>query len=200
MSKLQELTDRLYNEGLSKGKEEGEKLLEQAGKQAEDIVAKAKAEAAAIVAKAEKEVADLREKTMSDVKKASQQALQTTKADIENLLLDEICGKKVSKDLSSEDFLKEIIKVVAEKFSSETSADLSLVLPASMQEKLEPFIAGELNKLLSGKVEASFTKKIEGGFTIGPKDGGYFISLTDETFSALISEYLRPMTRKLIFG
>ena len=45
-NKLQELTDRLYNEGLSKGKQEGEELLAKAKVQAEEIVAKAQAEAA----------------------------------------------------------------------------------------------------------------------------------------------------------
>ena len=41
---------------------------------------------------------------------------------------------------------------------------------------------------------------ISGGFIIGPKDGGYFISLTDETFIDLISAYLRPATKKILFG
>ena len=35
-NKLQELTDRLYQEGLSKGKEEGEKLLFEAKAQADE--------------------------------------------------------------------------------------------------------------------------------------------------------------------
>ena len=38
-NKLQELTDKLYNEGLSKGKQEGEELLAKAKVQAEEIVA-----------------------------------------------------------------------------------------------------------------------------------------------------------------
>ena len=200
MSKLQELTDRLYSEGLSKGKEEGEKLLQQAGKQAEEILAEAKAQAAAIVAKAEKDAADLVEKAESDVRKASQQALQTTKTEIENLLLNSVCGTKVGEALSSADFLKEIIKTVAEKFSAEQATDLSLVLPAALQEKMEPFVKGELAKSLKAGVEVQYSKKIAGGFTIGPKDGGYYISLTDETFKSLIGEYLRPATRKLLFG
>ena len=62
------------------------------------------------------------------------------------------------------------------------------------------FPSVELAKALKGNVEATFTKKVAGGFTIGPKDGGYFISFTDETFNALISEYLRPATKKLLFG
>ena len=200
MSKLQELTDRLYSEGLSKGKEEGEKLLQQAGKQAEETLAEAKAQAAAIIAKAEKDAADLVEKAESDVRKASQQALQTTKTEIENLLLNSVCGTKVGEALSSADFLKEIIKTVAEKFSAEQATDLSLVLPAALQEKMEPFVKGELAKSLKAGVEVKYSKKIAGGFTIGPKDGGYYISLTDETFKSLIGEYLRPATRKLLFG
>ena len=200
MSKLQELTDRLYSEGLSKGKEEGEKLLQQAGKQAEETLAEAKAQAAAIVAKAQKEAADLTEKAESDVRKASEQALQTTKTEIENLLLKNVCGAKVSEALSSPDFLKEIIKTVAEKFSAEQATDLSLVLPAALQDKLEPFVKGELAKTLGKGVDVQFSKKIAGGLTIGPKDGGYYISLTDETFKSLIGEYLRPATKKLLFG
>ena len=35
-NKLQELTDKLYNEGLSKGKQEGEEILAKAKVQADD--------------------------------------------------------------------------------------------------------------------------------------------------------------------
>ncbi len=200
MSKLQELTDRLYSEGLSKGKEEGEKLLRQAEKQAEETLAAARAQAAEIVTKAEKDAADLAERTASDVRKASLQALQTSRNEIEELLLNSVCGKQVDDALGSADFLKEIIRTVAEKFSAEHACDLSLVLPAALQDKLEPFVKNELAKTLKGGVEVKYSKKISGGLTIGPKDGGYYISLTDETFKSLIGEYMRPATRKLLFG
>ena len=85
-------------------------------------------------------------------------------------------------------------------FSTEEPVDLEVVLPESLKKELEPFVTNELAKVLKGGVEASFSKKIAGGFTIGPKDGGYFISFTDETFNALIAEYLRPATKKILFG
>ena len=44
-NKLQELTDKLYNEGLSKGKKEGEEILANARKEAADIIAAAQKEA-----------------------------------------------------------------------------------------------------------------------------------------------------------
>lgn len=199
-NKLQELTDKLYKEGLSKGKEEGEALLAKAGEQAAQIVAAARKEAEAIIRNAQKEAEDFKTKVEGDVKMAASQSIQATRKDIENLLVGKMTDSQVSAALTSADFVKEVIKTVAEKFSTEEAADLEVVLPESLRSALEPFIAGELSSALKGGITASFSKKIAGGFNIGPKDGSYFISLTDDTFKSLISEYLRPATRKILFG
>lgn len=200
MDKLQELTEKLYNDGLSKGREEGERLLEEARKQAEEIVAQARRQAEDIVSEAHRQADDYTQKVTSDLKMAASQSLQATKKDIENLIIGRFAGEEVKKSLSSTDFVKEILKAVAQKFTSEESSDLALVLPASLQSELEPFVKGELAKLLGKGIDATFSKKINGGFNIGPKDGGYFISMTDDTFNELITEYLRPVTKKLLFG
>lgn len=199
-NKLQELTDKLYNEGLSKGKQEGEEIVAAAKAEAEKIVAAAKAEAEAIVAKAAKEAEDLKTKVESDVKMASRESIAATKQDICGLIVAKMSDEPVAKALSDVEFAKAVISAVAEKFSAEQSSDLALVLPASLQAELEPFIENQLAKNLKCGVEASFSKKIAGGFQIGPKDGGYFISLTDETFEQLIGAYLRPATKKILFG
>jgi V/A-type H+-transporting ATPase subunit E len=199
-NKLQELTDRLYNEGLSKGKQEGEELLAKAKVQAEEIVAKAQAEAAQIVAAAQKQAEDLKTKTASDVKMAAAQSLAATKKDIETLIVGKMTDEAVKKALSSADYVKELIKAVAEKFTTDGPVELAVVLPEALKKELEPFVTDELAKTLGAGVEASFSKKVSGGFKIGPKEGGYFISFTDETFTELISEYLRPTTKKLLFG
>ena len=199
-NKLQELTDKLYNEGLSKGKQEGEEILAKAKIQAEETVAKAKAEADAIVAAARKEAEDLKTKVQGDLKMAAGQSIAATKKDIETLIVTKMTAEETAKALTSAEFVKEVILAVAKGFNTEEPVDLEVVLPEKLKAELEPFVAGELAKALKGGVEASFTKKIAGGFTIGPKDGGYFISFTEETFNALISEYLRPATKKILFG
>ena len=199
-NKLQELTDRLYNEGLSKGKQEGEELLAKAKVQADEMIAKAQAEAAQIVAAAQKQADEIKSKTASDIKMASTQSIAATKKDIETLVVGKITDEAVKKNLASADFIKEIIKAVAEKFTTEGPVDLALVLPETLKKELEPFATKELAKILGAGVEASFSKKVSGGFKIGPKDGGYFVSFTEETFNQLISEYLRPATKKLLFG
>ena len=199
-NKLQELTDKLYNEGLSKGKQEGEELLAKAKVQADDIITKAQAEAERILAAAQKQAEELKTKTASDVKMAASQSIAATKKDIETLIVGKMTGEAVKKALSSADFIKELIQAVAEKFTTEGPVDLNLVLPESLKNDLEPFATKELAKILGAGVEASFSKKVAGGFQIGPKDGGYFVSFTEETFNQLISEYLRPATKKLLFG
>ena len=102
--------------------------------------------------------------------------------------------------LSEEAFLKEIITAVAKNFSASESKDLSLILPEKLRDALEPFVSAELGRILGAGVKAEFSSKVSGGFVIGPADGGYRISLTDETFKELIAAYLRPTTRKLLFG
>lgn len=195
--KLQELTEKLYLQGLSKGKEEGEQILARAKADSEKMIAEAKDKVAGIIAAAEKESEDLKSKVASDLRMASAQCLQATRKDIENLVTGRIADVKA---LHEPEFLKEIIRTVASKFSAQESADLSLILPASIKDEIEPWIKSELAATVRGEIKADFSKKISGGFTIGPGDGSYFISLTEDTFKELISEYLRPVTRKILFG
>ena len=199
-NKLQELTDRLYNEGLSKGKQEGEELLAKAKVQAEEIVAKAQAEAAQILAAAQKQADELKTKTASDIKMAAVQSIAATKKDIETLIVGKMTEADVKKALTSAEFVKELIKTVVEKFTTEGPVDLAVVLPETFKNEVEPFVTKELAKTLGAGVEASFSKKVSGGFRIGPKEGGYFVSFTEDTFNELIAEYLRPATKKLLFG
>ena len=200
MDKLQQLTEKLYQEGLSKGKQEGENLLAEAKKQAAGIVDEARAQAEAILAQARKDASDYKTNVESDLKMASAQALQATRKDLEDMVVCKLTDTQVSKALSSPEFLKGIITEVARKFNAEEAVDLDLVLPESLKKELEPFVKNELGTLLKGGVDAAFSKKVAGGFNIGPKDGGYFISFTDDTFKSLIGEYLRPATKKLLFG
>lgn len=199
-NKLQELTDRLYKEGLSKGKEEGEAILAEASRKAEEIIAAAKKEADAVLRDARKEAEDFRTKVEGDVKMAATQSIQAVRNDIENLMVGKLTDSAVNASLADVEFIKEAIKAVAMNFNAQEAVDLEAVLPEALKGELEPFIKGELAGALKGGISASFSKKVSGGFNIGPKDGSYFISFTDETFRSLIGEYLRPATRKILFG
>ena len=149
-NKLQELTDKLYNEGLSKGKQEGEELLAKAKAQVDDMLAKAQAEAAQIIAAAQKQAEEIKTKTASDIKMASSQSIAATKKDIESLIVGKMTGDAVKKTLSSADFIKDLIKAVAEKFTTDGPVDLEVILPESLKD-VESFLTKELAKTLGVK-------------------------------------------------
>ena len=57
-TKIQELTDIIYNEGVAKGQAEADQILAQAKEQAQKLIADARKEADALLASAKKESAD----------------------------------------------------------------------------------------------------------------------------------------------
>jgi len=75
-----------------------------------------------------------------------------------------------------------------------------MILPQSMKSELEDFLKKEINGKLCKGLEVEYVKGLSSGFKIGPKDGGYMISFTDEDFEAMIGGYLRPATRRILFG
>ena len=58
----------------------------------------------------------------------------------------------------------------------------------------------EIANQLKAEVKVDYSKKMNGGFKVAPKDGGYVLSFTDEEFTQLIANYLRPATKKILFG
>ena len=200
-NKLQELTDKLYNEGLSKGKQEAEQMKANAKTEAAQISAQAKEQAQEILAKAQSEAAELKSKTENDVKMASLQAFTAVKQQIEGVIVAKTLAPAKAAVAETE-FLKEIVKAIVGAFNPENSDSMALdiILPAEKQAELEQFAKEQLSKICSAGVDVQFSKGVQGGFKIAPKGEGYMLSFTDKDFENIIAEYLRPKTKELLFG
>ncbi len=200
--KLQELTDRLYNEGLSKGKQEGEELVQKAHAEAEAIIANAKAEAADIIAQANKEAEEMKTKVAADVKMAATQSIAVTKQEIEKMVVTNVATQGVKANMGNADFVKSLITTVVKAFNPDNAAPvaLDLILPEAMKAEVEPFVQNEIANQFKGEVKVDYSKKMNGGFKVAPKDGGYMLQFTDDEFTQLIANYLRPATKKILFG
>lgn len=201
-NKLQELTDKLYNEGLSKGKQEAQEMKAKAKDEAAQIISDAKNEAKKIILEAEKEASEIKSKVENDLKMASVQTISAVRQRVEEMITTKILSTPVKAALSETEFLKTVILVIAKAFNAENAEPVSLeiVLPASMQESLKDFIQIEAAKEMKEGFSVSFSKHIQGGFKIGPKEGGYMISFAEGDFEKMMADYLRPSTKKLLFG
>ena len=201
-NKLQELTDRLYEEGLSKGRQEADELLAKARKEAQDIVTQAREEAEAIRADAEKRAVKIRTMVQGDIKMASTQAIAALRQQVENMVLTQAVEKPVGTALSDGKFVKELISTVVKAFNAANpdGMELEVLLPAQEKKELEEAYRNELTRDLGAGIEVKNVKGLANGFKIGPKDGGYQLSFTADDFTGLVSEYLRPATKKILFG
>lgn len=201
-NKLQELTDKLYNEGLSKGKQEAEELIIKAKEEAANIISKAQTQASQIIEHAEKEAAELKTKVNNDLKMASAQTISAIKQQVESVVSAKVINAPIKAAMSDTDFIKSIITTIANSFkaSNPDSVALDVILPASMKKDLETFINNEIPKQLSAGLNVEYSKAIANGFKIGPKEGGFILSFTGDDFEGLIGSYLRPATKKILFS
>lgn len=201
-NKLEKLTQKLYQEGLSKGRDEAHNIVAEAKTEAAQIVDKAKAEAAAIVAQAKKSAEEVAKNSQTEIALASKQAVATLKESIAQMIIAKSSSEAVAKATLDSNFVKEILLAVAKDWNVNTSGKVTLeaILPAERSAELKKAIEASAKELLGAGIEVGYSDKIKSGFRIAPKDGGYYISFTDADFDALLSEYLRPKLSEILYG
>lgn len=199
-NKLKELTDRLYGEGLEKGRVEADRLVTDAKEQAAKILADAQAEATRIVKQAEDKAADTAKNSMTEISLAGKQALATIKNEIAEAIIAKSVGEGVKQATVDAAFVKSMLLEVAKNWNSDGSkADLKALLPAALEAEFSKLFEGSAKEMLAAGVEVGYSNEVRNGFKVGAKDGGYYIAFTDESFAALMQEYLREKVSQLLF-
>lgn len=198
-SKLQELTDRLFQEGLEKGRAEADNLVAEAKNKAQQIVAEAVAKAAAIVAEAEAKAADMEKNAMTEISLAGKQAVAKIKSEIETLVVAKSTGAAVKSANLDPSFIKDMLLAVAKGWNNGAKAELSALLPEAKKAELGEAIEASAKALLAEGVEVGFSADVKSGFKVGEKGGGYYISFSDESVEALLGGYLREKVAQLLF-
>ncbi len=201
-NKLQELTEKLYNEGLSKGRQEADEIVSKAEKEAAAIISKAREESLTILENAAKEANDLKDRIMNEMKMASRQSMTVLKKEIENLLVAKALDIPVKNSSEDTELIKSAIKSIVESFNPEgsISKELDIILPEKLRNEMEGFLGRSISKELKEGITLTFDKKLTNGFKIGPKGENYYISFTDRDFTEFFSNYLRPKTREILFS
>lgn len=201
-TKLQELTQKIYDEGINKAKEESEKLFATAHKEAEDIVAKARKQADDILKDANKNAEELKKNTLNELHLTSRQLISFAQQKIVTLIEAKAIEPEVKRAFSDTQFIQEIVMTLVKKWdpTHEQEVNLKVLLPASQQKEFEDFFKKKASDLMQKGLDVIFTDKIKGGFKIGPKNGGYVISLTDEDFDTFFRSFLRPKLIEMLYN
>lgn len=200
-SKLQELTDKIYQEGIAKGNAEAEQIVTDAKKEAGTIIENAKKEAESILESSRKKADELKTNTESEIKLSAKQALNALKQQITDLINLEVVKLSVDKKFDK-DFIKQIVETTLKNWSSssEKTMDLVVLLPEKDEKDLFAYFAKSVKSLIDKGLELKFDAKLRNGFQITPKDGSYKISFTEEDFTNFFRQYLRPRLSELLFS
>lgn len=199
--KLQELTEKIYREGVEKANQEAEQIISDAKKQAEELLAKAEKEAANKTEKAKKEAEDIQKNALNELQLAARQAISDVKQQIVSLIQAKTIEPETKKAFKDEGFTRDIIQTIVKNWdpNSGDNVDLQVLLPESKQKAFEDYFKTNAGNVLNKGLEVDFSNRIKGGFKIGPKEGGYLISFSDEDFDNFFKTYLRPRLINLLF-
>ena len=166
------------------------------------FVKEAEAQAAKILAEANTKAQDVEKNAMTEISLAGKQALSKIKAEISSMIIAKSTAPAVKAATLDPEFVKQMLLTVAKNWSGADSSknQLKALLPEAEQKAFEATFEAAAKELLAAGVEVGYSKEVRTGFKVGAKDGGYYISFSDQDFDALLKEYLRDKVYKMLYN
>lgn len=194
-NKIQELTDKIYREGVEKGNEEAQRLVNNAREEAAKIVEEARKEADAMIHAARKSATEITENTQAEIKMFAGQAVNALKSEIASLLTNQVVTEAVKGFVPEKDYLYKFIVSLAERWTT----DEAIVISTADAEELKKYFAVNAKALLDKGVKI---EKVNGNktlFSISPADGSYKVNFGAEEFENYFKDFLRPQLVDMLF-
>lgn len=195
MDKIQELTSKLYSEGVEKGREEAERVITEANAKAHQIVNEAEARASEIITSAQKQQAELKRHTEAELKLYAAQSAEALKTEIINLVTDKLATLNVKAAMEEKSFMQQLIIELVRDWSKNETLSIGVQNP----KELESYIASNIKELLDNGLKIESVNGIKTGFTLSPEDGSYKVRFGEDEFIAYFKEFLRPQIQNLLF-
>ena len=194
-TKIQELTDIIYNEGVAKGQAQADQILADARAQAEKLVADARKEADAVLAAAKKESADNAENVRKELKLYAQQAVEALKSEIATVVTNKIVTDSVKGFTADQKVFNEFILTIAQEWGKNQSIEIK----AKDADQLKQYFAAKAKQLLDGGVKITQVNGREAEFSIQPADGSYKVNFGTQEFENWFKSILRPQLVETLF-
>ena len=194
-TKIQDLTDKIYHEGVEKGNEEAGKIIAGAKAKEESIIHEAENKAKQILAEAEKQASELKKNTEAELRLFASQAVEALKSEVANLVTDKVVSGNIKAATVDMAFMQNTILETAKEWVKNENVTIRT---AEAKALTDYFVANAKELLDKGvKIEQVNGKKTS--FTLAPADGAYKISFGDEEFVAYFKEFLRPQLIEMLF-
>jgi V/A-type H+-transporting ATPase subunit E len=194
-TKIQELTDKIYREGVEKGNEEAGRIILEANQQKQAIVNEAEAEARRIISAAGKQAAELEKNTKAELKLYATQAVEALKSEVANLITGQIASSSVKAAILDKEYIQKVILAIA----AEWAKNETLTIQTSRAEALAAYFASRAKDLLNKGIKIEKVGGRDTSFTIIPADGSYKVTFGEDEFISFFKDFLRPQLVELLF-
>ena len=174
--KLQEITEKIYNEGVVKARNEADKIKDDAKTEASKMISEAKKQADEILRKAESDALERKNNAESEMKLAARQFISKLKQQVTNLILAQQLDEPVQETFSDKDFIQKIIFTIVENWKPEESEEMNLkiLVPQNEFDDLTSFLNQRAIHAMKNGLDVQMDQKLKIGFKIGPKDESFY--------------------------
>ena len=195
MDKIQELTSKLYEEGVKKGNAEADKIIADAKKKQQQILDDANSKAEQIIDAAQKKSTEINTNAEAELKLYASQALEGLKTEVTNIITEKLSTSSVKAALEDKAFMQKLITNLMQNWAE----NQTMVVSVENKDELEEYIQANAKSLLDNKLKIESVNGIKTGFEISPDDGTYKVKFGEEEFIEYFKEFLRPQIQKLLF-
>ena len=195
MDKIQELTSKLYEEGVKKGNVEADRIIADAEIKQQQILDNAISKAQQIIETAKKESKEINTNAESELKLYASQALEGLKTEVANIITEKLSTSSVKNAMNDKAFMQKLITNLMQNWA-ETQ---TMIVSVEDKEELEKYIQSNAKSLLENNLKIESVNGIKTGFEIAPEDGTYKVKFGEEEFIEYFKEFLRPQIQALLF-
>jgi V/A-type H+-transporting ATPase subunit E len=199
--KILELTEKIYNEGIVKAKEDADIIITEAKNKASEILNLAKEEEVKIIENAKKQALENKKHYSSEMQLAARQFTSSLKQKITNIITTSQMETPIKEAFQDKEFIENIILSTIQNWNPQKpeELDLKILLPEKDKKELAQFLKIKTLKILNKGITVEFDSKIKNGFKIAPLNGNYIISFTENDFKNFFSGYFKEKTKELLF-
>jgi len=199
---VQELTNKIYQEGVEKAEKQGEVIIQESREKAISIVEAAEVKAREIIESAERHALEIKARNDAEMKLASRQVLGDLKQRITDLIIYKVSHPAVSNAMDDGAFIQNLISKIFNIWLEQMgkAEDLHLVLPAEEEHALEDFLTNSVSTLLQNGAKVSYDKKLGSGFQIIHEGDGFKIGFTDKDFENYFKMFSKSRLYNMLFG
>lgn len=194
-TKIQELTEKIYKEGVEKGNQKAVQIVNEAKAQKQMLITEAEAEAQQIILAAQKQAAELKKNAEAELKLFASQTVEALKSEVTNLITGRVVTDSVKSAQVDPAFMQKVILTIAQDWVSKES----LTIQSADAKSLTEYFEANAKNLLSKGVKIEQVNGKDMTFTILPADGSYKVSFGEAEFIAFFKDFLRPQLVEMLF-